>query len=402
MSGNDWTTDRLTRAGLGALLKFGAKEVLGLVARLGPQEAWQVLRADQAVIQHELDVGAPVQPRPPGTRGEAFAAWVESVDPEAVAQQTDGAGLRFIVPGDNEWPGQLDDLEYCDVGGNGGLPVGLWVAGPGHLADWCGQAVAMVGSRAATRYGEKVAFDLAAELAAPTSSRWVVVSGGAFGIDAASHRGALMAGGRTIGVFANGIDGYYPPANTELIRMIKGQGLLVSEMPPGCNPTRKGFLARNRLIAALSSGTVVVEAGARSGAANTASWAGALNRVVMAVPGPITSAVSVTPHRLIRDGQATLVAGADDVRALLAPFGQSPELPYGGPARRGDELNADQSAVREALPTRVGLTVNEVALMSGVPVQRCIDSLQRLRDRGYVAAGENGRWRALPGQLAEI
>ena len=376
MSLNEWTDDRATRAALGSLLSFGATEVLDLVARVGPAQAWEMLRAGE------------------GPRGEAFRAWTASVVPEKVAQDTEQCGLRFIVPGDDEWPTRLTDLANCDIDHLGGVPIGLWVAGPGHLARWCGDAVAMVGSRSATRYGESVALRMASELAG--SGSWTVVSGGAFGIDASSHRGALLASGRTVGVFANGLDVAYPPGNASLIEAIRGQGLVVSELPPGAHPTRQGFLARNRIIAALSLGTVVVEAAMRSGARNTATWASGMGRVVMGVPGPVTSAMSVTPHRLIRDGEATLVATSDDVLALLAPLGDAPELPMAGPARVGDDLDDDARAVREALPARGGLSMSEVVLSSGVPVARCIGALRRLTEIGLAVVDEHGRWRVRP------
>jgi len=395
MSNNDWTDDRLTRACIGALLKYGATEVLGLAARLGPNAAWQLLRRSAQDIEDGLQATGlnPDEQRPPGIRGQAFAAWAASVDPAEVALATDKAGLRFVVPGDDEWPARLADLASTSMERLGGVPVGLWVAGPGHLAKWCKQGVALVGSRASTRYGEAVAFNLASELVRGKDS-WTVVSGGAFGIDAASHRGALALDGRTIGLFANGLDLNYPPGNAGLIQMIKTSGLVVSELPPGSNPTKHGFLARNRLIAALSSGTVVVEAAARSGARNTASWAAMMGRVVMAVPGPVTSAMSVTPHRLIRDSQATLVADSDDIRALLAPFGQSPELPLGGAPRWQDGLSGDQMVVREVLPGRAGMSVSEVALASGVSVPRCIEALRGLEELGVAAVNDLGRWRA--------
>lgn len=391
MTINDWTDDRLTRAAIASLLGYGANEVLGLAARLGPASAWQLLRSSEEAIEGQLKL--PGLGRPPGTSGQAFKAWAASINPDQVASRTEAEGFRFIIPGDDEWPSAIDDLAGCEMGRLGGLPVGLWVAGPGHLVHWCQDAVAMVGSRSATRYGEAVAMNMASALAGePDVVPWTVVSGGAFGIDAASHRGALLTGGRTIAVFANGLDLYYPPGNTALIKMIKEQGLAVSELPPGAHPTKHGFLARNRIIAALASGVVVVEAGLRSGARNTVSWAAAMGRVVMAVPGPVTSAMSETPHRLIRDGEATLIACADDVRALLQPIGQSPELPFTGAPRPGDELSGDESVVREALPARRGITLNEVALASGVPIQRCIESLRRLAGRGYAVVDEAGRW----------
>jgi len=388
MTDNQWSDERLARAGLGALLQYGAMEVLELAARLGPQTAWDLLHGNEQGTAEALDER--MQGRCP--QGAVFTAWAASVDPAQLAQQTDRAGLRFIIPGDSEWPDCLEDLAHCDMDRLGGVPVGFWVTGPGHLAQWCQRAVALVGSRASTRYGEAVALLLASEIAKP-SVGWTVVSGGAFGIDAASHRGALAAGGRTIGLFANGLDISYPPANDGLIQKIRQDGLAVSELPPGTHPTKHGFLARNRLIAALSLGTVIVEAAARSGARNTSSWAASMGRVVMGVPGPVTSALSVTPHRLIRDGVAALVASADDVIALLAPLGSSPELPRSGPSQWQDSLSGDQTVVREALPSRGGLSVNEVALASGVSVTRSIAALNHMSRLGVVTVNEQGKWR---------
>jgi len=389
MTDNQWTDERLARAGLGALLQYGAMEVLDLAARLGPQAAWDLLHGSEQGIADALGDRLEHQ----GHKGAAFVTWAASVNTAELAQQADRADLRFIIPCDSEWPECRHDLAHCDMDRLGGVPVGFWVTGPGHLVKWCRQAVALVGSRASTRYGEAVALLLASELAKP-SVGWTVVSGGAFGIDAASHRGALAADGRTIGVFANGLDISYPPANHGLIQKIRQEGLVVSELPPGTHPTKHGFLARNRLIAALSLGTVVVEAAARSGARNTASWAASMGRVVMGVPGPITSALSVTPHRLIRDGIASLVASADDVVALLATFGESPELPRSGPDRWQDALSGDQTVVREALPSRGGLSVSEVALASGVSVPRSIAALNAMSRLGIVVVNEQGRWRA--------
>jgi len=396
MSINDWTEERLTRAALGSLLRFGASAVLKLAAVAGPGEAWQRVCAGRIGDTAEPlpDASAGGTPSRELPSGEAFAAWAASIEPRRVADQTEAAGLRFVIPGDAMWPDALDDLARCSVGEMGGLPVGLWVAGPGHLAGWAGQAVALVGSRAATRYGESVAMRLAADLAGEAGERhYTVVSGGAYGIDAASHRGALLVNGRTIGVFANGLDQPYPPGNAALSRSLMDHGLMVSELPPGATPTRHGFLERNRLIAALSAGTVVVEAALRSGARNTASWAGNLGRVVMAVPGPVTSAMSATPHRLIRDGEAVLVADAADVRSLLAPIGEDDQLPLLGPARDEDALTGDALVVREALPSRGSMSLGEVALASGVPVPRCVDALRRLAERKMASMDDQGRWR---------
>ena len=162
---------------------------------------------------------------------------------------------------------------------------------------------------------------MAAEIAEGlTDQGWSVVSGGAYGIDGAAHRGALAAGGGTVAVLAGGVDVPYPRGNAALLERIAEEGLLVSEAPPGAAPTRRAFLIRNRLIAAVTTGTVVVEAALRSGALNTATWANGCLRVVMAVPGPVTSPLSAGTHRLLRDAEAVLVTGAADVVATLAPL----------------------------------------------------------------------------------
>ncbi len=195
-------------------------------------------------------------------------------------------GGRLVTEDDDEWPA----LAFTSFTGvtdrmraQAHKPMVLWVVGPGRLDDVADRAAAIVGTRAATAYGEYVAADLAAGLVGRDAA---VVSGGAFGIDGAAHRAALAADGLTVAVLAGGIDVPYPAGHASLLRRIAEEGLLVSEYPPGVRPARHRFLTRNRLVAALAGATVVVEAGARSGAANTAAWARALGRAVCAVPGP--------------------------------------------------------------------------------------------------------------------
>jgi DNA processing protein len=217
---------------------------------------------------------------------------------------------HVVIPGDEMWPDALNDLQTR-------CPWVIWMRGvPSSPSVKPKYSVAIVGARAATNYGTTVAYEIAADLAAEGV---VVVSGGAFGIDAAAHRGALAAQGVTIAVLANGIDQVYPVGNTSLLHAVMATGVVMTELPPGMHPTRQGFLARNRLIAALGGATLVVEAAARSGSASTVTRALELGRDVMAVPGPVTSMMSVGTHELIRDG-ATLVTSADDVRELLNPW----------------------------------------------------------------------------------
>ena len=178
--------------------------------------------------------------------------------------------------------------------------------------------MAVVGSRSATTYGAGVAAELAAHVAGEGVT---VVSGAAFGIDQAAHRGALAARGPTVAVLACGVDRAYPAAHRDLLTYIAETGLVVSEAPPGCAPTKLRFLSRNRIIAAVSLGTVVVEAAVRSGALNTANWATSVNRILMGVPGPVTSAPSEGVHELLRSKDAALVTRGADVLELVSPSG---------------------------------------------------------------------------------
>jgi DNA processing protein len=321
-------------------------------------------------------------------------------EPERIAAQAEQHGIRFVIPGDAEWPSELGVLEtpQATVAGMGGLPVGLWALGPASLADVGRRGVAIVGARAATRYGELVAQELAAEL-----HGFTVVSGGAYGIDSAAHRGAMEVGGATLGVYAQGLDLVYPQGNWRMYQRLCAEHVVVSEAPPGVPPTKHAFLARNRLIAALARGSIVVEAAIRSGARNTANWAGLMGRVVMAVPGPVTSAASVTPNRLIRDGEAALVSSAEDVLALLADLGTVGETPSCAAPQPFDLLTPEQQAVHEALPVRGGRTVAELAPLSGLSMPKLHSALVALELLGLAQQVADG-WRlvrqvAAPGKV---
>lgn len=221
---------------------------------------------------------------------------------------TERLGLRVLVPGEDMWPEGLADLREH-------APVALWVKGDAALVSApVRDRVAIIGARAATGYGEHLAMTLTDDL---TRAGRQIVSGGAYGIDATAHRAALVAGGATIAVLAGGLDRPYPSGNRTLLERIGETGLLMSELPPAAVPTRWRFLQRNRLLAALSGVVVVVEAGYRSGALNTAEHATALGRPVGAVPGPVTSAASAGCHRLLREGVASIVTDAQDIDALL-------------------------------------------------------------------------------------
>jgi len=316
-----------------------------------------------------------------------------AADEAEIVAQAERLNLRYVIPTDQEWPHALADLGHCEpVGGMGGQPLGLWVLGEARLASWLGNAVAVVGARAATHYGVSVATEMAGRLSSEEFG-FTVVSGGAYGIDAAAHRGVLACGGRTVGIYAGGLNEAYPRGNVRLFDQMADSQLVVSEVAAGVRPTRAGFLARNRLIAALGLGCLVVEAAQRSGALNTASWAGGLGRVVMAVPGSVHSGQSRGCHRLIRDGQATLVADCEDAVALLAPLGRGPDLPERGEQRPLDLLEPRLLTVREAMPGRRPVTASELGSICGQPVPDVVGALMELELLGLVCRQADGSWR---------
>lgn len=229
------------------------------------------------------------------------------------------AKLRWVCPGDREWPAQLDDLNHVEpLHASSGAPLGLWLRGAGDLAQLAEQAVAIVGARDCTTYGAECASDLGADLA---DAGWTVVSGAAYGIDGCAHRGALAMAKPTIAVLACGADVDYPRSHASLLKLIADDGLVISEQAPGQGPMKRRFLSRNRLIAALSLGTVVVEAALRSGSLNTLHRADQLGRVTMALPGPVTSKASGGVHAAVREGMAVLVASGKDVLEELGGLG---------------------------------------------------------------------------------
>jgi DNA processing protein len=297
-------------------------------------------------------------------------------------------GGRLITPDDDEWP----VLAFAAFGGSaagarGGPPMVLWALGPARLDETAQRAAAVVGTRAATAYGEHTASDLAAGL---VERDVAVVSGGAYGIDGAAHRAALAADGITVAVMAGGLDVAYPAGHSALLHRIGQHGLLLTEYPPGVRPARHRFLTRNRLVAAVGGAAVVVEAGLRSGAANTAAWARALGRVVAAVPGPVTSSASAGCHELLRNG-AELVTRADDIVELVGRIGElAPDQPR--PTTALDGLTETERQVYEALPGRGAATIDEIAVASGLLPEQVLGPLAILEITG-LAERHDGRWR---------
>lgn len=386
----------VARATLSRVSEPSSVGVWRLVDREGPIAAIQILRSGK----YGVDSFA------------AESARLGEADPYADLEAAQRHGVRLVVPESDAWPHfafaafeaparrRVEEWENNDrkQSETGELvpPLALWARGVLDLSTIGLRSVAVVGARDATEYGQWVARDWAGSLA---GRGFTVVSGGAYGVDAAAHRGALAVGGDTVLVSAGGLDRAYPPGNAVLFDRIGEVGLLVSESPPGAAPARRRFLTRNRVIAALGTGTVVVEAAARSGALNTAAHSTGLGRPLMAVPGPVTSHASAGCHRLIRAEQnpARLVRGVDDVLLAIGSASDVAELPLDEADRRGDELtdrvNALDPAARrvfDAFPARGWTGPDRLAVASGMPTLQVIRTLPALELAGLVEGSPEG------------
>lgn len=376
--------DRLARVVLSVGVEPGDITTSRLVRDLGAQRAL----AEQLV------------PKP----GSGLAERLAGVDPVRQLEQAERRGIRFLVPGDREWPPGLDDLDQvdqldhrCRTSGDsaegepvtfGGSPPGIWVRGPMPLTELAG-SVAVVGSRDASVYGIETARAISHHVAL---SGVPVVSGGALGIDFAAHDAALRAGGATVAVLACGVDRVYPEKNRPLLAHLAAEYAVVSEQPPGSGPTQLRFLARNRLIAALTRGTVLVEAALRSGALNTVGWAEQMSRAVMGVPGPVTSYTSAGVHQCLRRGGATLVTHGSEVLEVVGGSGEHlVEVPR-GPERPRDRLSAVDRRVLEQVPPASPMAVDAIASQSLLHVRDAMGALSRLEARGFVDRVDGG-WR---------
>ncbi|HSE10130.1 MAG TPA: DNA-processing protein DprA [Nocardioidaceae bacterium] len=367
-------SDRTARAALSRLSEPGDVRLSVLVGRLGANRVYELLREEQDVEGVYTDV----------------AARLRDLEPEREIEEAAAQGIRFVCPGDDEWPRAVEDLDRVEpLMNRGGTPLGLWVRGSLRLDEVCRRSVAVVGSRSATTYGAGVASDIAAHV---SHQGMTVVSGAAFGIDQAAHRGALASSGVTVAVLACGVDRAYPAAHRNLLDYIADTGLVVSELPPGCSPTRVRFLSRNRVIAALTQGTLIVEAAVRSGALNTANWAGRLNRVLMGVPGPVTSAPSQGVHELIRARGASLVTRGEDVLELLSPSGSFLSEAPRGPVLPEDRLSDREMQALDAVPMMRPASPDSIARTAGLAPEEVSEILARLQKVGLAERTTSG-WR---------
>lgn len=365
----------LARVAWSRLAEPGDPRAAALVAAVGPSDALR------AVVER----GVPAAGDP--TRSDS-TAWMAKyvprladLDPARDLAAVHRLGGRVVGPQDDEWPAGLDDLEVP--------PLCVWVVGPARLQPLRDRSVALVGARAATTYGEHVARELGYGL---VERGFAVVSGLAYGIDAAAHRGALAADGASVAVVAGGVDRTYPRGNESLMRRLSEDGAVVSEVPPGSAPSRSRFLQRNRLIAALATGTVVVEAAWRSGSLSTARAADALGRPVGAVPGPTTSMTSAGCHALVRSGAAVLVTDAADVVDLVGRLGDDAVHEHVSPRTDVDDLDPVTLQVLDALPVRSGRSATALSRRAGLDEATVLSCLGRLDLLG-LAEREGTGWR---------
>lgn len=401
--------ERFARAAWTTIAEPGDRDAGLLMDALGPVDALERLAsgvdadglaaalADSAVA----DSAAPEVTADQWT--DALKRWMPragSAAPLLALRQAGRFGTRMLIPGDADWPPALADLETH-------APFVLWVRGDPSRLRSLETSIALVGARAATGYGEHVTIEAASGL---VDRGFAIVSGAAYGIDGAAHRAALASQGTTVAVLAGGLDRFYPSGHEQLIGRIADRGVVVAEVPPGTAPTKWRFLLRNRLIAALSSATVVVEAGWRSGSLNTAGHAATLGRPLGAVPGPVTSAASAGCHRLLREFAATCVTTADEM-AELAPAsarsarGQEPPVSPGAPAQHVSERTTggatdptgSRMRVLDAISDRSPRRVERVAQLSGLALDRVRAELGLLELEGYVLERPSGWMRRKQG-----
>lgn len=382
--------DVLARVALTWLAEPGTWAVYRLVAQYGATAALESLLAGQAPDR--------------GLR-RTVAARLGVGDPLTVAARsvshTARLGARIVVPDDPEWPLSVQDLARLALPGaqrrvdvETAPPLCFWVRGGHPLHEAFSRSVAVVGARAATPYGLHVATGLGYGLA---DREWTVVSGGALGIDAAAHRGALHAGGMTVAVLACGIDRPYPLGNTALFDQIAETGLLISEWLPGAEPLRPRFLIRNRVIAAATAGSVLVEAAARSGATQTLHRALALGRPSMVVPGAVTSAMSVGGHELLREHpQARLVTGLPHILEEVGRIGVDLAPLARGELRPHDHLDDEATLLVEALPGHGDVDLPTLAGRAGLDTATAHRKVALLEQLGMVVRHEGNRYALSP------
>lgn len=392
----DKNSVRLARAGLTQVIE--PADALGVVATKawGPLRLTEIIRGttpsqhDWTALMGQYADDSAFTKKLRHNLGSAIERWRRRssyLNPEQALQTIANLGGGFVIPEDDQWPAALADLQSTE-------PLGLWTLGQAPLPQ-LNQILALVGSREATTYGSSATAMLATKARAMGLT---VLSGGAYGIDAQAHDRALRVPGSgvaTIAVLAGGLDRFYPAGNVELLHTIADNGLLLTEMPPGMRPNRYRFLHRNRLIAALSKVSIVVEARYRSGALNTAHHAHDLGRTVGAVPGPINVPSSAGCHRLIKDTPTLLIDDPRDLEQLYEPGTATQSSEHdSGQTRAHDMLTMEEMLVYEALPLRGGRNLEQLCDMTGLSVPRTTGILTKLSRHKLVESNASG-WRQL-------
>ena len=393
--------DAFARAVLGTVAEPGDGVLGRVIAAIGAAAVAEALLTRASAERLAGEVGAAGGDLDEREAESGLARWLPRLDhADFVRSLTQAArvGARLMVPDDAWWPSGVDELGVH-------APIGLWVRGRPDALDASVPTIALVGARAATGYGEHVAMESSAGL---VDRGFAIVSGGAYGIDGMAHRAALASDGTTIAFLAGGVDRFYPLGHESLLSRIAQTGAVVSELPCGAAPTKWRFLQRNRLIAAASEATVVLEAGIRSGSLNTAGHAAALARPLGAVPGPVTSPASAGCHRLLREFDAVCVVDADQMAELAGRGSRrnassyEPDADHGtGAPRRAsgaDSTSAGRSvgdhpdAIRilDAMSTRRPRELAEVARRAGLTVTESMAALGLLEADGIVERRPEG------------
>lgn len=371
-------------------------QILGAGQALtGLIERWSTRRWVDALVDGAAEPGeegSELTSRLATQLSEGLKRWLPRIDSSIAMRGLDQAarfGARLMIPGDALWPAGMDELGVH-------APIALWWRGIDDVWVAASPSIALVGARAATRYGEDVTMEASAGL---VDRGFTIVSGAAYGIDGTAHRAALASRGRTIAFLAGGVDRFYPSGHDSLLTRIAEVGVVASELPCGSSPTKWRFLQRNRLIAAASAATVVLEAGFRSGSLNTAGHAASLGRPLGAVPGPVTSAASAGCHRLIREYDAVCVTNAGQMAELVGfdPAPRAAEDRGNTAGRPGSgkvtDLPPDQVRIVDALSTRSRRTVEDIARRAGMSVEQVcsglgtleLDERARSTDTGWLA-----------------
>lgn len=404
----DSVAERFARAAWSAIAEPGDRDAGHLVAALGAEASVAALTAipwpppdpENIDVAPLVEALATVGDDELGADDlvEAVKRWRMRVSAPTVLlalRQAARFGAALLVPGDRDWPAGVDELGMH-------APLALWARGDRTLLGRLERSIAIVGARAATGYGEHVTVEASSGL---VDRGFTIVSGAAYGIDGIAHRAALAGAGSTVAFLAGGVDRFYPAGHEALLTRIVERGVVVSEVPPGTAPTRWRFLQRNRLIAAASQATVVVEAGWRSGSLNTASHAASLGRPVGAVPGPVTSAASAGCHKLLRETPAICVTGADDMAELVtteaAPrLDDTASRPVVSISPAIDPTGT-RVRILDALSDRSGRSVARIGAISGLAADRVRAELGLLELEGIVRELPGG-WQKFTAKQLEV